>query len=515
MEKISNIVVKFIGVVAIVVLFLLTVNSLIFSYSITRGEKSILHIDNFLFLIVFIAIFLFIKCLNYKKKYINITPKFSKILFISFIIIYFLTCILLVSKGKVPPKADQGIVLDAARNFKDNNFGWMDTYLKIYPNQFGIIMLFYIILKIPFVTIQNDILIINIINIIFLILADVIIVKISELIQSKKDNNLITLISLLLFLPLTFYITFIYGNIIGFSISTLALYLELLFFLKGKKRYILLSATLSAIAILVKSNFLIVLVAEVILMFFYAIKNKKIKSMLWIILFLAIYIISNKILNFTIFKITGIHPEKGMPKICWIDMGLQENPTKEAGWYDAKNYDSYIKNGYNYELANEQSKNNIKNRLIDFIKNPTEAISFFNRKVMSQWNEPTFESMWIIDTAISIYDIHVPTTVKEFFEGKNVLSKIYINYCNIIHIWILFGALCYFIIEFKDLDIFKISIVLVILGGVAFHMLWEAKSQYTITYFILFIPYAVIGYEKLTQKILEKIIIKKDIKFLK
>lgn len=515
MEKISNIFIKIIAIIAIVVLALLTINSLFFSYSITDGEKSILHNDNFLFLIAFIAIYIVIKCLTYEKKKISITSKAKKILFISTIIIYACICILFISKVQVMPKSDQGIILDAARNFKNNNFGWMYNYLKMYPHQLGIVLLFYIIIKIPFVTLQNDIIIINIINIIFLILADVIIVKISELIQGKKDNNLITLISLLLFLPLTFYITFIYGNIIGFSISTLALYLELLFFKKGKKRYIILSATLSAIAILVKSNFLIVLVAEVILMFFYAIKNKKFKSMLWIILFLATYIISNKILNFTIFKITGIHPEKGMPKICWIEMGISENPTKEAGWYDAKNYDNFIKNGYNRELASKESKNNIKDRLVEFIKNPIGTVDFFNRKVMTQWNEPTFQSLWIINTAFDIYDTNVPTIAKEFFEGENALSKIYINYCNIIHIWILFGALCYFIIEFKDLDIFKISIVLVILGGVAFHMLWEAKSQYTITYFILFIPYAVIGYEKLTQKILEKIIIKKDIKFLK
>ena len=34
----------------------------------------------------------------------------------------------------------------------------------------------------------------------------------------------------------------------------------------------------------------------------------------------------------------------------------------------------------------------------------------------------------------------------------------------------------------------------IILGGCAFHMLWEMKSSYILPYFLLMIPLAMIGY---------------------
>ena len=39
------------------------------------------------------------------------------------------------------------------------------------------------------------------------------------------------------------------------------------------------------------------------------------------------------------------------------------------------------------------------------------------------------------------------------------------------------------------------------IGGFLFHLVWEAKGQYTITYFILLIPYAVAGYLIVAEKI--------------
>ena len=47
--------------------------------------------------------------------------------------------------------------------------------------------------------------------------------------------------------------------------------------------------------------------------------------------------------------------------------------------------------------------------------------------------------------------------------------------------------------------------IIVFIGGFLFHTIWEAKCQYTITYFILLIPYSVKGYDCLTNKIINYI----------
>ena len=62
---------------------------------------------------------------------------------------------------------------------------------------------------------------------------------------------------------------------------------------------------------------------------------------------------------------------------------------------------------------------------------------------------------------------------------------------------ILFGVICYIILGFKEIKLKELLYAIVFIGGFIFHLIWEAKCQYTITYFVLLIPYFVIGYYKL------------------
>ena len=39
----------------------------------------------------------------------------------------------------------------------------------------------------------------------------------------------------------------------------------------------------------------------------------------------------------------------------------------------------------------------------------------------------------------------------------------------------------------------------IFIGGFLFHLFWEAKSQYTITYFVLLIPYCAKGLMDMTN----------------
>ena len=66
---------------------------------------------------------------------------------------------------------------------------------------------------------------------------------------------------------------------------------------------------------------------------------------------------------------------------------------------------------------------------------------------------------------------------------------------------ILFGVTVYLIRDYKKIKGDKLIFILVFIGGFLFHIIWEAKCQYTITYFILLIPYSVKGYDLITKKI--------------
>ena len=67
---------------------------------------------------------------------------------------------------------------------------------------------------------------------------------------------------------------------------------------------------------------------------------------------------------------------------------------------------------------------------------------------------------------------------------------------------ILLSAFSYFLLNWKNININSLILGIVFVGGFIFHMFWEAKCQYTITYFWLLIPYAAQGLQILIKDII-------------
>lgn len=65
---------------------------------------------------------------------------------------------------------------------------------------------------------------------------------------------------------------------------------------------------------------------------------------------------------------------------------------------------------------------------------------------------------------------------------------------NLYHSVILAGCILYLWFYRKRLNESMLLFPVIILGGCAFHMLWEMKSSYILPYFLLMIPLAMIGY---------------------
>ena len=62
-------------------------------------------------------------------------------------------------------------------------------------------------------------------------------------------------------------------------------------------------------------------------------------------------------------------------------------------------------------------------------------------------------------------------------------------------------SLIYVFMNRKNRNIYVWLPATAFIGGFLFHMLWEAKGQYTFTYFILLIPYAAIALKNIVKKI--------------
>lgn len=127
-------------------------------------------------------------------------------------------------------------------------------------------------------------------------------------------------------------------------------------------------------------------------------------------------------------------------------------------------------------------------------------------KIGITWLEPTFQTIWINEPA-EIFN-KIPESMKSnkilisFFDGK--ISKAYIEYNNIYQIVIYIAAGICLIAVFKKPSIEKLSLILMVIGGFLFHLLWETKAYYVLTFYILLLPYAAnglqIGFEKIKKQ---------------
>lgn len=178
-------------------------------------------------------------------------------------------------------------------------------------------------------------------------------------------------------------------------------------------------------------------------------------------------------------------------------MGLQEEPVTDVKFPAPGNYNTYNTSTYraaNYDTAqaNAIATEYIQRRVGEFVNNPAGAARFFSRKTAAQWAEPTFESIFQQKSRLSNVKF-APWYATLITQGSQ-LEQLYITLFDVLQSIIYFGALAYFFTRLRRGEIFHWTMATAFLGGFLFHMIWEAKAQYTLFYFVLLIPYAVQGY---------------------
>lgn len=490
LEKITVNIIKIMFLILLVVLFLCSVFG---NASVNPKEHTQYTNDNFIIHILCIIAISIIATVLVKK---NI--KINKKVAIITAVIWALCCTAWILMTQFQPRADQKYTMNAALEMRKGNFSALEEggYLYIHPHQYGLTLYFY---AVSFLFNENTFMAVQFINIIGLMVAYYSIYKTMEYINDNKETSKYIIVALLLFAPMAMYITFIYGNIMGLAFSMLAILFEIIYLKGEKKRYILLMALSIGLAVVFKSNYLVTMAAMVVLFMVEAIFRNKIKYIIPIVAIILSYIGGNCAVTCTMRAISHIDKNEGSPSIAYIAMGMQDG-YMAPGWYNGYNKKVYVKNQYNNEIASEKSKESIKKSLEEFKEKPQNAVKFYSEKVVSQWNNPTFQSIWIHLGRKT--EIKTNRIVKSIIKEKKI-GRALVFYMNITQTLILFGAIMYVILEFKKLKIQELIYAIIFIGGFIFHLIWEAKCQYTITYFVLLIPYSVLGYRKLGQHLLK------------
>lgn len=311
--------------------------------------------------------------------------------------------------------------------------------------------------------------------------------------------------------PLLMSCALIYGNTAGLMFSALALAL-LTHGLKQqstKKKliFVALSFVAIALAMVVKNTCIIFLIAMAILLIVEAIKNKS-ASLFVVTLVCALLAqqaggLPTKVLEAQ----TGANFGSGMPKTSWIAMGLRsDNPLETPGWWSMHAYNIYEECNGDSKAQSSMALSEIKDSIANFVVHPREGFNFFKTKLASEWAMPLYQTDYYSSSAMTGQN-----NEREY--GSVAWDVLYRNstwpmrlFADSYQLVVYFGALAFAVMAWRMrkkkkapsrcvLTLLPASIVL----GFLVYALWEAKSIYTLPFFVLMLPLAAVALNKLYE----------------
>lgn len=323
-------------------------------------------------------------------------------------------------------------------------------------------------------------------------------VDIMDKMHVSRLAQIITLLMGVLFVPMIMYTSFVYGTIWSVALALWAFDFEIKY-LDGNRVFDLICcALLIGVAVQVKNNVLILMIAMVIYGLVCATKDyRTLKRSVLLVLIIAVsFVAFSKVPKIVVEKKTGYSLSQGVSSWSFVAMGLQDE--KHApGWSNGYNYTTYEESNCITAVQEERAKADIADRMALFKENSHYAFEFFSQKIASMWTEPTYQSFWI--NQIRNHRVDFPEWLDWLMStnGYTFLSGV-LGYYQLL---LFSGCLLWVILEDSNQFINKSFFVVTIIGGFLFHLAWEAKSQYSITYIVLMIPLAVMGYELFINKL--------------
>ena len=409
-------------------------------------------------------------------------------------LIFALSLLFVFSSGAAPC-SDQRFVQEAAADFASGHYESLEAggYLHTYPNQLGLVWISYVFFSIFGF---GNYLAFRIFNALCLTwfykrLSDMT----GFFCDGKALPRLFVLLTGVLFYPLQMYCTFIYGTIPGLALAVASFYRAFLFIRDQKAGDCVLSVAAICLSMFFKQNYLIFFIALFVHAVVSALRSRKYIIFLLPVLLIIAYPLQSRLPYTLTAAASGVAPSSGASPYSWIAMGLQDGGLAE-GWYNGYNKDTFEASGYDTQSQADEAINEINARLAYFRKKPHDAVGFFTRKLASEWNSPDFEAYWILRPKKG--DAASSSLLLSFIGVKGSLFGI--RLLSHLEFLILAGALFFIVLYDGEDRGYALLPVVTFIGGFLFHVIWEAKPQYTLVYFVLLFPLAVMGYHLLIKR---------------
>lgn len=413
---------------------------------------------------------------------------------------FFCFNIFLILISQKTPIADQYAVFDYVERILMGDFSGFapSDYVGLYPFQKNIII-FYVLLFGMFGA--NNYIAVWLINAIVLWLVyDQLYKELLIRAGEKKAGEVI--IVLIMFLPASFYLTFIYGTVIGFCFAVLSIIQQQKFFRTKSWKNLLLSCVCIGFSCFLKTNFCIFLIG-IIIVYIGFITEEKGEMFIQCIGGIAGAIISYFAFCILFVSLLSLMTENisnnvmgGIPKEHILVLGLQESEERGVGAYSNYGFDIYTQYNYNTEEAKEAVLKDLKKEIDYKLNHFWDSVHFFSKKMAVLWSEPTFDIFHyhnpmqgsLLGNYNGIYNNAVSVSGR-LNKGIRILLD---TYQSLIYL----GVIIYIFLYRKKAKLYEYVGLIIFFGSVIAYLFGESCSAYTWYFFILLIPYAVLGYAR-------------------
>ncbi|MEG1523647.1 MAG: glycosyltransferase family 39 protein [Clostridia bacterium] len=383
------------------------------------------------------------------------------------------------------PYADSQLIIAQAQLLAVNDYASLahSTYFRLYPFQTG-----FLLFAEGFARIFGTVQLVQLFPYFNILCVDAAYLVLVLMTHSLFDDVRVTFLSILflgLCLQPVFLCTFIYGVLPGFALALWGTYCVIRYLKGGRWTWLIGAALLLPLALLLKKNYTILLLANAIVLLLHALRKHTWKPVIMVVV-LAVLAIVSPVLAQRSYEIRADTTlGKGMPQSAWLLMGLSES-SMCSGWYNAQMSDIFAENDFDAEAMSSQYTDEIAGRIRYFSSRPRYLAAFTYYKIASQWNTPSFQSVW--SSAAGDHSGELSPFVFSLCYGN--ASKHLETYFNfyIQLVYACFTVALLLLCRHRNRTDGMLIFPLAILGAFLYHALFEAKAQYALIYIPMMLP---------------------------
>ena len=435
------------------------------------------------------------------RKNISISKLNTNFIIIVMLLLTTVLSLIWITMVKSISSGDAMILLNTARDAAKDNYQSFHTswdyygnhsYYLYYPFQLGYVFFAEILYRI-FGTGSSDILF-QIPNVIALDFIYVGLVKITKKLFDRKSVTNITAIALALCFQPMFMTTFTYGLLLGLAFSVWSVYFVIRYMRENKIKFAIFAVLLMAVSVLLKYNNMIVMASVCIALVLHVIGKKRFLALAVVAAMIVGSVGLQKLVIYSYSARSGVELNTQVSQKLYAYMGISESGMA-PGWYNGKAMETLRDNNMDVDKANEAASKGIKERY-DTLTKKNQFFDFYRKKLFSQYNEPSFESVWISQVRKHDYPEgeKLPKFVDSVYSGGMAkVLDIWFHYF-VMMTYLSFTAGMVWMIIRKKINAESLILPVAVLGGALYHLIFEGKSQYILPYFILLIPFAAYGF---------------------